>query len=137
MSLTIDEGLTESESKTLTARLLAFADRFAPPRNPRDINFAVRDADGALVAGIRCNTVWDWLQIDTLWVTDHLRGQGWGRRLVERAEAAARDLGCGHARLNTFDFEARGFYEKLGYTVAFEIENFPAGHSQFRLVKDL
>jgi ribosomal protein S18 acetylase RimI-like enzyme len=37
--------------------------------------------------------------------------------------------------LDTFSFQARGFYEKLGYTVFGEIENHPPGHSRFFLRK--
>jgi len=43
------------------------------------------------------------------------RGRGVGRELMDRAEIRAREGGCHSAWLDTFSFQARGFYEKLGY----------------------
>jgi hypothetical protein len=34
---------------------------------------------------------------------------------MDRAEVHARERGCHSAWLDTFSFQARGFYEKLGY----------------------
>jgi hypothetical protein len=37
--------------------------------------------------------------------------------------------------VDTFDFEARGFYERLGYRVYGELAGFPRGHSHLHLAK--
>ncbi|MBC8089189.1 MAG: N-acetyltransferase, partial [Phycisphaerae bacterium] len=37
----------------------------------------------------------------------------------------------------TFDFQARAFYERLGYSVYGALDNFPRGHTQFHLAKVL
>jgi hypothetical protein len=42
-------------------------------------------------------------------------------------EAAAR--GCHGAWLDTFEFQARGFYERLGYTCFAELGDYPVGSS--------
>lgn len=137
MRYDIDDQVTEAEAGYITDRLIAFADSKAEPRNSRAVAFVVRSKSSSVVGGIRANTVWDWLQIEALWVSDELRGQGLGRTLLQRAEARGKALGCHHARLNTFDFEARSFYVKNGYVVVYEAKDFPKGHSQFRLTKDL
>jgi hypothetical protein len=51
------------------------------------------------------------------------------------AEAMAMERGCRGAWLGTFDFQARGFYERLGYVVFAELADFPAGHSHYHLRK--
>jgi len=43
--------------------------------------------------------------------------------------------GCSGAWLDAFSFQARGFYEKLGYAVFGSIEDYPPGHSRFFLKK--
>ena len=39
--------------------------------------------------------------------------------------------GCAHAYLDTFDFQARPFYERLGYTVFGLQDDYPPGHRRF------
>jgi ribosomal protein S18 acetylase RimI-like enzyme len=43
------------------------------------------------------------------------RRRGVGRELMAQAEARAVERGCHAAWLDTFSFQARSFYEKLGY----------------------
>ena len=66
-----------------------------------------------------------------------MRGAGLGRQLLQRAEAIARERGCHGLWLDTFSFQARGFYEKLGFSLFGEIEDYPPGHSRFFLRKRL
>ncbi|MDL2403586.1 GNAT family N-acetyltransferase [Rhizobium mayense] len=42
---------------------------------------------------------------------------GFGTRLIEEAEAIARTRGYIGVWLDTFEFQARPFYEKLGYAL--------------------
>lgn len=100
------------------------------------LGLALRAPDGALVGGIYGATMWGWLMVDGLWVDEQLRGRGLGRRLVLRAEEAAIDRGCRGAWLGTFDFQARGFYERLGYRVFAEIPDLPPGHMHYHLLKN-
>jgi len=108
-----------------------------PPRDHEAVCLSVRDEDGAIVGGLYGATMWGWLMIDGLWVDGRLRGHGYGSRLLARAEALAFGRGCKGAWLGTFDFQAREFYERHGYTVFAELADFPAGHTHFHLKKDL
>jgi len=55
------------------------------------------------------------------------RGQGVGTELMRRGEAEAVARGCHGVWLDTFEFQARGLYERLGYTCFGELENYPVG----------
>lgn len=107
-----------------------------PPRDYHAVCLSLRAADGALVGGVYGATLWEWLMIDGLWVDPSLRGQGHGSRLLAEAEAIALRRGCRGAWLGTFDFQAREFYERHGYTVFAELADFPAGHMHFHLKKN-
>jgi ribosomal protein S18 acetylase RimI-like enzyme len=76
----------------------------------------VRDKDGRILGGAKCNTGEGMLFTQWLWIDEAARG-GTGRGVMAMAEAHAMSLGCTIAYLDTFNFQARGFYEKLGYTV--------------------
>src|SRR5689334_20416515 len=105
------------------------------PRDWQPLTLGLRGRDGSLVGGVYGATMWRWLLIDGLWVDDSLRGRGLGRRLVLAAEKSAIERSCIGAWLGTFDFQARAFYERLGYTVIGELRGFPPGHSHYHLRK--
>lgn len=97
----------------------------------------VRDVQNTIVAGLVGKTHWGWLYISHLWVAENLRGQGYGRKLLLKAEEVAKQRNCGHAYLDTFSFQALGFYESLGYQAFGVLEDFPPGHQRYFLRKEL
>lgn len=97
----------------------------------------LRDGRDAILGGA-CGHVWGgWLDLSFLWVAEPLRGRGYGRKLLEAAEGEARAQGCRGVHLDTFSFQARPFYERLGYEVVADIPDYPAGHSFHVLTKKL
>lgn len=100
--------------------------------------FFIRDERGEILGGVYGNFgSFGWLYIDTLWVAERLRGQGYGARLMRLIEDHAARAGCTDAYLNTFSFQAPDFYQKLGYTVFAQLENFPIGHCRMFMRKKL
>ena len=83
----------------------------------RALAIFVRDDAGQIVAGVNGGSWAGYLEIKNLWVSEHLRGQGMGQQLLIRAEREARARGCAQVLLDTHDFQAPGFYKKLGYRV--------------------
>ena len=90
----------------------------------------------SIVAGLGGETYSGWLFIRYLWVSDALRGKGIGRELMGSAEARALERGCHSAWVDTFSFQAPGFYPKLGYQVFGELD-YPPGHKRIFLQKRL
>jgi GNAT superfamily N-acetyltransferase len=72
-----------------------------------------------------------------LWVDERGRGKGVGTQLLTAAEDLARTRGCTDASLDTFEYQARPFYEKLGYELFATLDGFPPGYRQFYLRKRL
>ncbi len=97
----------------------------------------MKDADGQVVGGATGHTDRGWLYLDCFWLPERVRTGGWGSRVLVAAEGEARARGCSRARLFTYSFQARGFYEKHGYTVFGILEDYPPGHRQIWLRKDL
>jgi GNAT superfamily N-acetyltransferase len=103
----------------------------------RALAVLVKAANGATAGGLIGRTWGGWLYVELLYVPDGLRGTGIGRELMARAEAEARARGCRGIWLDTFSFQARGFYEKLGFTLIGRIDDYPPGHQRFFLQKRL
>jgi hypothetical protein len=57
--------------------------------------------------------------------------------LLESAEQEAGTRGCKIIFLSTYSFQAPGFYQKLGYELAGQVDDFPPGHQYCFLVKRL
>lgn len=51
--------------------------------------------------------------------------------LLEHVEKIARILHCYLAHLDTFDFQAKDFYLKHGYSIFGVLENAPKGHNRY------
>jgi GNAT superfamily N-acetyltransferase len=97
----------------------------------------LRDERDAILGGAYGHVWGGWLDLSLLWVAEPLRGNGYGRKLLEAAEAEARSQGCGGVFLSTFSFQARGFYERFGYEVVADVPDYPAGHIYHVLKKSL
>jgi ribosomal protein S18 acetylase RimI-like enzyme len=72
-----------------------------------------------------------------VWVREDLRGQGLGRQLVEAAEAEAGARGCEHVWLDSYTFQAPGFYERLGYEVFGALDGYPPPEGRVFLTRKL
>lgn len=97
----------------------------------------LKDDRGAVLGGALGNLWGGWLNLTYLWVSEPLRGQGHGTRLLEAAEAEAKQFGCTNVFLTTFSFQAPSFYERLGYEVVADIPDYPVGHNYLVLKKVL
>ncbi|MDA1080282.1 MAG: GNAT family N-acetyltransferase [Gemmatimonadetes bacterium] len=134
----IDIVPAESEGavrSAVFAGLRAFNEEHAGDSERRPLLVAAKDADERLIGGLVGETAWGWLFIDLLWVAESKRRNGVGRDLVARAEEEALQRGCIGAFLDTLDFQARPFYEKLSYTVFGVQDDYPIGRSRAFLQK--
>jgi GNAT superfamily N-acetyltransferase len=127
----------------LRDQIRAFNDRMSGahcearrPGQVRPLDLLLESGD-EIAAGLTSDTYWGWWEILHLWVAEDHRGRGLGRRLMQAAEQEARQRGCRHAHLTTFSFQAPGFYARLGFLVAGQLDDFPPGAVYYWLRKDL
>jgi GNAT superfamily N-acetyltransferase len=129
------ETPTNEEVLAIAAPLQKFNTETGPPINYHPVVLQLVDADGAVVGGLFGRIAYDWLHIEWLVVPETVRGTGVGRSLMQRAEAIAVEHRCIGAWLNTLTFQARPFYEKLGYSVFGELDKHPWDVALFFLQK--
>lgn len=106
----------------------------------REIPLAVwlLDHTAELVGGLAGHTWGRWLHVNYLWVSEQHRGAGHGAQLLAEAERVAREeRDCVSSRVETWDFQAPGFYRGQGYEVVSVIPDYPQGAKEFTLTKRL
>ncbi|MGE0352127.1 MAG: GNAT family N-acetyltransferase [Gemmatimonadales bacterium] len=109
----------------------------APDPGWQPFMLVLRSEDGAVTGGFIGESGWEWFHIQFLWIADHMRKQGWGRALLQRAEQEARARGCRGIHLDTHSFQAPDFYQALGYRTFGRLDDYPAGHRRYFMWKSL
>jgi ribosomal protein S18 acetylase RimI-like enzyme len=90
-----------------------------------------------VVGGLWGRTAWDWLYLELLYISPEWRGVGWAKRLVHTAEGEAIRRHSHAAWLYSYNFQAAGLFQHLGYSIFGTLPDYPAGHQRFFLQKRL
>ena len=124
-------------ARRVRSGLIAYnTSKVGPPRY-RSLVLSARDAKGRLVGGLTGQLYWNVLYIELLWLKEGARGSGIGRRLMQAAEQRARRERKELVFLNSYTFQAPGFYRKLGYESFGRIRDYPRGANRVFFVKRL
>lgn len=136
-SLLITDAPTQADLDVLGQGLTGFNERATglPGWELKPFAALLRDEDRNTIGGAIGSSYYGWLAIDLLWLPESLRGTGLGRQIMELTEKEARARGCTGIRLDTFSFQARGFYEKCGFSVFGTLPDHPPGHTRYWLAK--
>ena len=127
----------KSETDAVLAGIIK-ASREAMPQGDgmQPVGFFVDDPkNGESAGGLTGYALFDWLYVEFLHVAPSLRGAGVGRELMQAAETWARERRLVGIWLQTLEFQARPFYEKLGFSVFGTIDDSPVGSRRFFLLK--
>jgi ribosomal protein S18 acetylase RimI-like enzyme len=130
------ESIQGPARRQLIKGLIAFNDSVVGKSKFKSLTITLRQGK-EIVGGLAGSTWMGWFYVELLWITEKYRGKGYGRSLMMKAEAEARKRGIENVFLDTFSFQAPGFYKKLGYTEFGKLKNFPPGHTRFWLKKAL
>ncbi len=136
-SLRLSDVADEEVRRAILAPLAKFNESKTGLSGSRPLVVELRDANGAIVGGLWGATAFGWLFTQLLVVPEQSRGQGLGRQLLSLAEAEALERGCHSAWLDTFEFQARPFYERMGYSCFAELPDYPEGFSRYFMRKEL
>ena len=136
MQIVVDPELNADDAAIIRTGLHAYNDSKVTSLDGH-LGILIKDDAGQTVGGLTAWWYYNWMFVELLFVPDTLRGQDLGTQVMAKAEAYAREHGMIGIWLDTFGFQARGFYEKLGYKVFGELPNYPDTHSRFFLQKRL
>lgn len=129
---------TQQDLQVLCEGISAHAKKMKKGLKPIDFfAFFIRDAQGQILGGCNGDNLYGCLYVGQLWVAESLRGQGYGTKLMHAAEQYAKEHGCTFMAVNTMDWEALGFYQKLGFEIEFERHGFAKNSIFYFLRKNL
>ena len=127
---------SDALSSILRSKIVEFnAEHFDAQRLPLGYKFT--DEQGELVAGTSGCVFGNWLMISWLWCSDSAQGKGLAGKLLTALEQASIELGATTAQLDTLDFQAKPFYEKRGYSVKYQLNNYPRSGTRYFMEKPL
>lgn len=136
MDIRTTDNPSDADEAFVIAQTRAFNEAFTA-NDVRPLCTFARAPDGVMVGGLTAKTYWNYLDIAFLWVHEAHRGTGIGRSLVMAAETEAAKRGCRYSLLDTFSFQARPFYERLGYRQFGQLARFSGGHIRHYMTKEL
>ena len=107
------------------------------PAESQALDIYLEDEEGNLIAGLTGETFGNWLEIEYLYVSEDLRRQEIGSKILKMAENESRNRGCKYSFVDTFNFQAPKFYEKHGYKEVFTLKKYPYTGERYYYTKEL
>ena len=98
-------------------------------------NFLAFDND-KLIGGAIGFVEFNWYFLDLLYIDEEYRNRNIGTNLIKEIEKFALEEHLTGVRMETWNFQAKGFYEKNGYSVFGEIKDCPPGTIDYHLKKE-
>lgn len=137
MRVVAERGHASAASRFLWAGLVRYNRRTAGPLRYTRTVLTVRDTKNKIQGGVILQSYWKETYVELLWLSPKARRSGLGRQLMKEAERRARKRGSVLLHLNTYSFQAPGFYEKLGFRRFGGMEGSPARASRHFYAKRL
>lgn len=141
MPISVEREASPEDAAALSQGIIAFNKAHVPDLEEvaEEVRFFVlaKDDVGTLQGGIRAVCYWNTLHIELVWLHETARGLGLGVQLMSKAEDYARQHNCEKALVETTSWQAKPFYEKLGYRLMATLPDRPKGHASHYLSKSL
>ncbi len=137
MDFRITDKPSEKDKDDIYQGLLEYNLARIENKDVRELGVFLEDGAGKKIGGLTGETHGNWLEVEYLWVDEAGRGQDIGTKLMTKAEDIAKERGCKYAFLNTFGFQAKGFYQKLGYKEVFTLVEYPLTGKRHYMTKSL
>lgn len=140
VSVIVNHEETNEDIQFINGSLRDFNLKMAPPvQEPiaEHINLILKNDAGEVIGGLLGVMYRYCYALNILWVDERYRKFGYGRKLMQQVEEILRHKGCSFIHLDTFSFQAPGFYQKNGYEVFGVLDGYTDGISRYYLKKNL
>jgi len=133
----VDHTPSQADKDAVAEGLVVEYERLMGQSRDKEFSVFLKNDSGEILGGIQAQFDSESVYLETLWVDQKLRNQGYGTKLINAAEQEAVKHGCVFSTLDTWDFQAEDFYLKNGYKPMGEIKKYWREHSRIFLRKVL
>ena len=137
MKIALDDHPSAADLEQILDGVRSYNRDAVGQEKPRSVACFLRDDHGRILGGAHGDLWGRSVHIAAMWVAESERGKGQGSALLTAVEEYAVRHGCRLSYLETTSFQARPFYESLGYQVFGELIGIADGCTLFFLRKDL
>ena len=123
-NITFETNPKHSDTEILWSGISKYAWQMRGHEAGKSFAFFVRDTAEQIKGGGSGFVFYGCCYVDLLWIDSKLREKGYGTKLMESIEKLAAESNCNFIAVNTMDWEALGFYKKLGFYIEFERRGF-------------
>jgi ribosomal protein S18 acetylase RimI-like enzyme len=136
VKLTLFKGDSGKELDFAVDQLRIYNRSFTGPFESEQFGYIAKNDSGEVVGAVHGNTEWEWVFIKHLWVSEDFRGTGLGSQLMDAIIQEANNRGRYKYYLSTFEFQAPGFYKKLGFEVFGELPNVSGVYGSYYMKRE-
>ena len=133
----IDESENQPARAFIKSGVVSYNKRFLGEWKPSLFSLYIRNAEGNIIAGVCGDYIHAYARLNWTWVHEEFRSRGVGRRAMLAVEAFAKEKGCRYMQLDTMDFQAKPFYQKLGFQVVATLPDWINGHDCIIMRKEI
>ena len=136
-SLIYQEDVSPEEERVLFEGIVEAASFAKGMSRMKSFAYFIRDSANVIIAGVKGVSLYGCLYIDQLWVSLELRQRGIGSKLMQACEKLGRERQCSFICVQTMDWEALLFYQKLKFEIEFIREGYEKDSKMYFLRKNV
>jgi len=136
VKVVVDYDPSQSDNAVISEGIIASNAHIIGERD-KAFSIFLKNDSGQVFGGIQAFLDTESIYIDVLWVEEKSQKKGYGTKLLDAIDLEAIKNGCKFITVDTWDFQAEGFYLKNGYDRIGEVKNYWLGHSKISLRKKI
>lgn len=136
-SIVVDCSENQTVGDILYSNLKLFNESIIGAYETKPFCIYATNNENEVIGGVKGDIFGQLCRIFTLWIDENYRGKNIGSKIFKKLDKLANDNNCKIIQTDTTEFQAKEFYEKMGFTVFATLPNNFMGYKSYILRKKL